>query len=233
MDRIEHFLHTCFDIPFYSTTSNIIDSGPDGGSESIFDRILTADIKKEGLFEIPTLMEEEAKELTHYDTMYMPIGLTTAVIPKRTVAPILSVFDICNGRLITINTSKGERYYGSRGLILNSDFKIIFITTAEGYLKDNGDFYPVRYIGRVPPRTFANVNGLLEKAICRKFIPYLSSMNITIHPYSNSISQRDIGVTTIIEDCDKFLITPSVPKASSDINEVLNDVVVNNIESLI
>lgn len=234
MDRTEYFLRDCFNIHFHYSSSSqyIIGDSPDGGSESIFGNILTADVKKCGLFEIPALIEGYVSNgISNCDTIYMPIGHTSGIMPKRSVSPILSSFDQQSTMLATINTSKGERYYGCRGLILNSEFKIIFITTVEGYINSDGDFKTVRYICRIPPRTFINTTGLLEKAIFKKFIPCLASLRIKI--YYDSLHYEYKKPTIIIEDCDRFLIKPTVPTAIPNLNEALNDVVVNNINLIV
>ena len=232
MDRTEYFLRNCFNINLTSNSQYIVGDSPDGGSESIFGNILTADVKKQGLFEIPTLIENKVSDgISNCDTIYMPIGHTTGIIQKRSVSPILLSFDIQSTMLATINTSKDERYYGCRGLILNSEFKIIFITTVEGYINSDGNFKPVRHICRIPPRTFINTSGLLEKAICKKFIPYLTSLNIKL--YYDGFQYEYKKPTIIIEDCDRFLIKPTVPTAIPNLNEALNDVVVNNINLIV
>lgn len=232
MDRTEYFLRNCFNIYLSSNSQYIVGDSPDGGSESIFGNILTADVKKQGLFEIPTLIENKVSDgISNCDTIYMPIGHTSSIMSKRSVSPILFSFYQQSATLATINTSKDERYYGCRGLILNSEFKIIFITTVEGYINSDGNFKPVRYICRIPPRTFINTNGLLEKAICKKFIPYLASLNITI--YYDGLHCEYKKPTIIIEDCDRFLIKPTVPTAIPNLNEALNDVVVNNINLIV
>ena len=232
MDRTESFLRDCFNIRPFSNPPYIVGDSPDGGSESIFGNILTADVKKQGLFEIPTLIEGHVRNgISNCDTIYMPIGHTSSIIPKRSVSPILFSFYQQSTMLATINTSKGERYYGCSGLILNSEFKIIFITTVEGYIDSDGDFKPVRHICRIPPRTFINTSGLLEKAICKKFIPYLASLNIKL--YYDGLQYEYKKPTIIIEDCDRFLIKPTVPTAIPNLNEALNDVVVNNINLIV
>ena len=188
--------------------------------------------KRPGLFEIPALIENKVSGgISNCDTIYMPIGHTSSIMSKRSVSPILSSFDRQSTTLATINTSKDERYYGCRGLILNSEFKIIFITTVEGYINSDGNFKPVRYICRIPPRTFINTSGLLEKAICKKFIPYLTSLNIKI--YYDGLHYEYKNPTIIIEDCDRFLIKPTVPTAIPNLNEALNYVVANNINLIV
>lgn len=235
MDRTEYFLRDCFNIYYRPGLQYIILDRLDGGSESIFGNILTADVKKQGLFEIPALIEDKVSSgISDCDTIYMPLNHPVDIMPKRTVSTILRLFDQNNTTLVTVKTSKGEIYYGCRGLILNSEFKIIFITTAEGYIDGNGNFRPVRYICRIPPRTFFNTNGLLEKTICKKFIPYLTSLNIELcYTDNGKLVYESRKPTIIVEDCDMFLIKPTVPKASPNLNEALNNVVVNNIDLIV
>lgn len=98
-------------------------------------------------------------------------------------------------------TSKEEVYYGASGLILNSNFEPIMIGLNE-YRKDGAVIHFERYVLKVSPEVFIS-EGLLEKAIVKKLIPFYSRYDI------------ERGTARIeIDDISKYVVKPVPPKAN-------------------
>lgn len=98
-------------------------------------------------------------------------------------------------------TSKGEVYYGASGLILNSNFEPIMIGLNE-YRKDGVTIHFERCVLKVSPEVFIS-EGLLEKAIVKKLIPFYSRYDI------------EGGTARIeIDDISKYVVKPVPPKAN-------------------
>lgn len=98
-------------------------------------------------------------------------------------------------------TSKGEVYYGASGLILNSNFEPIMIGMNE-YGKDGDTIHFERCVLKVSPEVFIS-EGLLEKAIVKKLIPFYSRYNI------------EGGTVRIeVDDISKYVVKPVPPKAN-------------------
>lgn len=98
-------------------------------------------------------------------------------------------------------TSKGEVYYGASGLILNSNFEPIMIGLNE-YRKDGPLIHFERCVLKVSPEVFIS-EGLLEKAIVKKLIPFYSRYNI------------EEGTARIeVDDISKYVVKPVPPKAN-------------------
>lgn len=97
-------------------------------------------------------------------------------------------------------TSKGKVYYGASGLILNSNFEPIMIGLNE-YRKDGAVIHFERCALKVSPEVFIS-EGLLEKAIVKKLIPFYSRYNI------------EGGTVRIeVDDISKYVVKPVPPKA--------------------
>ena len=97
-------------------------------------------------------------------------------------------------------TSKGKVYYGASGLILNSNFEPIMIGLNE-YRKDGAVIHFERCVLKVSPEVFIS-EGLLEKAIVKKLIPFYSRYNI------------EGGTVRIeVDDISKYVVKPVPPKA--------------------
>lgn len=98
-------------------------------------------------------------------------------------------------------TSKEEVYYGASGLILNSNFEPIMIGLKE-YRKDGAVIHFERCVLKVSPKVFIS-EGLLEKAIVKKLIPFYSRYDI------------ERGTARIeIDDISKYVVKPVPPKAN-------------------
>lgn len=98
-------------------------------------------------------------------------------------------------------TGKGEVYYGAAGLILNSNFEPIMIGLEE-YRKDGATIHFERHVLKVSPEVFIS-EGLLEKAIVKKLIPFYSTYNI-----------REGTARIEVDDISKYVVKPVPPKAN-------------------
>lgn len=106
-------------------------------------------------------------------------------------------------------TSKGKVYYGTPGLILDSDFKPIMIGIS-GYIKTGSGVTFDKHVLKISPRVFIS-DGLLEKTIIKKLIPYYTS---------NSIDGSTVRVE--IDDIDGYVVKPVPPK--DKVQETMKDI---------
>lgn len=109
-----------------------------------------------------------------------------------------------------IDTTKGPKYYGSKGLILTEDFKPLIICGHQAYRHNNMFIYeaPVCIIS---PRVFTN-EDIISKAIVKKIIPYYSTAeilgNLDIVGQRCNNSRVNIIITP---DIDSFIRVPCSP----------------------
>lgn len=82
---------------------------------------------------------------------------------------------------ICINTTKGYKYYGGNNIMLNNDFKPLYITGDICYIKKDTEGrsievkYPVCYID---PRVFSS-KDMVSRFIINKMIPFIANSYVT------------------------------------------------------
>lgn len=98
-------------------------------------------------------------------------------------------------------TGKGEVYYGAPGLVLDSNFKPIMIGISE-YMGSPDRISFSRCVLKVSPEVFIS-EGLLEKAIIKRIIPFYTEHNIN----GNTVRIE-------IDDINEYVVKPVPPKAN-------------------
>lgn len=147
-----------------------------------------------------------------------------------------------NHRLQKITSSKGEVYYGGKGLILDDKYNPLIICTlkAKKIQRDN-EIYMTYYrpIVYVSPIVFTEPDKLINKGIIKKLIPYYTNRNIifprpmTAHFKFASNNSNNFKAVVIIDNLDKFFVKPVVPKLKGNIEESLNECLIDNIEDIL
>lgn len=148
-------------------------------------------------------------------------------------------------RLKKVETSKGDIYYGGKGLVFDRDFNPLVICTFIGHLDDGNNLSGNRLalterIIHVSSRVFLNPDTLVNKSIIKKFIPYfLSDSSINSYEYPNGFE----GLNTIfrskparvtIDNCDN-LVNNSCPLVVSEtsVNSNINKFLLENIDDIV
>lgn len=148
---------------------------------------------------------------------------------RRLVATIMSDFSNVGyeTRLQCVKTSKGDKYYGAPGLILNKDYRPIFVVTA----KFSGKPLKVeQVVYHIDNSVMSNPEGLIEKTIYKKIIPMICARaEIESHFIEGSETCKPI---VEISDCSHFIETPVAPKPSNASNDLLNNFIANHIPDL-
>lgn len=89
-------------------------------------------------------------------------------IRKRTIATCLKGLSVPpDGKLIRVDTPKGEIYHGCIGTILDKDYNPLMLGVSRAYL-DTNVMEPILYIH---PKVFSN-QDMISKAIVRTFLPF-------------------------------------------------------------
>lgn len=162
--------------------------------------------------------------------LYYPLYVTCST-EKRTADAILQALfrSSRNKRLCKVTTSKGLNYYGSSGLILDSEKKPLLLC---GYNIKMDPIHnkiniiePICYIS---PRVLEN-NDIISKAIIKKVIPYISS-HMTLVPsifrvttvLSDVVGYYD-RCTVIIKPIDQLFTYPVSPNNIKGINDSIWD----------
>lgn len=169
-------------------------------------------------------------ELNDPINLYYPLYVTS-IAEKRTADAILQALfrSARNKRLCKVTTSKGLDYYGSSGLILDSEKRPLLLC---GYnikidiIHDKINIIePICYIS---PRVLEN-NDIISKAIIKKVIPYISS-HMTLVPsiFRTTTVLSDVvsyyhRCTVIIKPIDQLFTYPVSPNNIEGINDSIWD----------
>ena len=131
-------------------------------------------------------------------------------------------------------TNKGETYYGCNGTIFNKDMVPLIFNVIECEIVGNTLAYK-RVKSYIHPSVFYS-DGLVEKCIANKIIPFVMQNGVDVRPYDsrivNDISYVDIGGVrktipelSVANIADRFFckpILPSVTYNDDNINDMLN-----------
>lgn len=128
------------------------------------------------------------------------------------------------GRLVKVDTPKGEHYYGGMGLVLDKDFNpLIYITRTLGL---NMTISDEQVIVHVSPSVFTDDVSVLNKAILRKGIAYYLT-----HTVGDWADQHTPLI--VIDDGKKFFRRPAKPSPDSDINTNVNTLLRDHISEVL
>lgn len=155
--------------------------------------------------------------------------------PKRTASSIFKFFERqTQTRLDKVVTSKGEVYYGGKGIILNAEFKVLALCVLEYNLKD-GEELPIlkKLKVYIHPSVFLS-NGLLEKGIIKTYIPSFIDGDVHWSAWITSNGRLPYRkVEVIISDVtDKFIKTPVKPKVDEFTGENVNKLLLSKLDKI-
>jgi hypothetical protein len=128
-------------------------------------------------------------------------------------------------RLRKFVTSKGETYYGGKGILLNKDFKILLLCVKRYFKKptdkESYDLYNYKEICYISDRVFENTEDFMSKNIIKKIIPIFRT--------ARYIAKPDIIINSSL---DYWIGFPKKPKVDKT-DELLNSFCVENMEAIV
>lgn len=139
-------------------------------------------------------------------------------------------------RLQKIVTSKGEVYYGGKGIIFDENYTPLLLCTLAARREDNNNaivyYRPVCHIN---PKVFLEPDKLINKGIIKKLIPCYTSEEIYpptsgFNGVESILENRKVKV--IVDDFNKFFVEPIKPTPSAYSNDALNECLIDNIEDI-
>lgn len=133
-------------------------------------------------------------------------------------------------------SSKGDIFYGTRGLILDKDFNILFLCTLtydyiqgddRGYL----DFDKLNIY--INPSVFLDNKETIPKGIINKLIPYYVSRDISVRE-EYSRQSKVLKPQILIEDVtNRFIVSPTKPVPGVTSNDSINEFLVDHIDNIL
>lgn len=139
-------------------------------------------------------------------------------------------------RLQKITTSKGEVYYGGKGIIFDESYTPLLLCTLTArsvYNESYGDtmvYY--RPVCHISPKVFLEPNKLINKGIIKKLIPLYTSREVNFPNYRFDANPESEKVKVVVDNFDKFFIEPIKPTPSATTNDALNECLIDNIDDI-
>lgn len=219
-------------------------------SNNVFRRSLVIEINNDEV-EIPVIAREHFEQLVSDNMAYPTImGIKRIILPlydntpsqeRRTFDSIIAQLFTNVGygeRLQNITTSKGEVYYGGKGIIFDESYAPLLLCTLAArkvHTEENGDnmvYY--RPVCHVSPKVFLESDKLINKGIIKKLIPYYTSRDINFprNDYRFISNPEDRKVKVIVDNFDKFFVEPIKPTPSACSNDALNECLIDNIDDI-
>ncbi len=219
-------------------------------SNNVFRRSLIIEINNDEV-EIPVIAREHFEQLVSDNMAYPTImGIKRIILPLYDNAPSQErrTFDSIIAQLFTnvgygerlqkITTSKGEVYYGGKGIIFDESYAPLLLCTLTArkvHVEEDGDnmvYY--RPVCHVSPKVFLESDKLINKGIIKKLIPYYTSrdMDFPRNDYRFSSNPEDRKVKVIVDNFDKFFVEPIKPTPSACSNDALNECLIDNIDDI-
>lgn len=219
-----------------------ISSFSDDGST--FSRWLEVDLSKNDI-EIPAFIKYDIYRLingrglsegenTFTGKVYMPIQYGYPHVAKTGNAIINTLFNISLDAFNKVSTTKGI-YYGNSGIILDSNFNVIFLATLNCHKEDTDILYTRANI-YVHPKVFLEEKEILHSCILKKLIPFYLELTVSksLLGFSRDHPQYDLTPQIIIKDVTSdFINIASVPNPQSTSNESINQFLIDHQEDII
>ena len=219
-------------------------------SNNVFRRSLVIEVNNDEI-EIPVIARRHFEKvvsdnLAHPTTMrvkkiILPLYDNALSQERRTFDSIMVQLFANVGygeRLQKIITSKGEVYYGGKGIIFDESYTPLLLCTLTArsvHTEDNGNtmvYY--RPVCHVSPKVFLEPGKLINKGIIKKLIPCYTSRDINFlrsnYNFSNNLEDRKVKV--IVDNFNKFFIEPIKPTPSTCSNDTLNECLIDNIDDI-
>ena len=219
-------------------------------SNNVFRKSLIIEVNNDEI-EIPVIARKHFEKLVSDNMTYSAImGIKRIILPLYDNAPSLEkrTFDSIiiqlftnvgyDKRLQKIITSKGEVYYGGKGIIFDESYTPLLLCTLTArsvHTENNGNtmvyYRPVCYVS---PKVFLESDKLINKGIIKKLIPYYTSRNVYFprNNYRFSSNPEDRKVKVIVDNFNKFFVEPIKPTPSAYSNDALNECLIDNIDDI-
>lgn len=220
-------------------------------SNNVFRRSLVIEVNNDGV-EIPVIARKHFETVVSGNLAYPTImGVKKIILPLYDNAPsqerrtfdsiMVQLFsNVGYGkRLQKIITSKGEVYYGGKGIIFDESYTPLLLCTLTArnvHTEDNGNIMVYyRPVCHVSPKVFLESNKLINKGIIKKLIPCYTSRDANFprsnyDNFSNNPESRKVKV--IVDNFDKFFVEPIKPTPSVITNDALNECLIDNIDDI-
>lgn len=179
-----------------------------------------------------------------YDEIVLPMYANYTVNKRTSDSTLKSLFrGSADDRLICVKTHRGEKYYGNKGFILDSNKRVILMCSIVGEPDDTTGRINITDVRLyINPKVFLS-DGLIEKHIVKKVLPYFVENGVVIPTRGRTVNrwngmsgyfEEARNVHLVLEDCtDKFFVTPTVGTPSLLDSTKINQFLTENLDKVI
>lgn len=217
-------------------------------SNNVFRRSLIIEVNDDEV-EIPVIAREHFESLVSEKINHpLTVGTKRIILPLYDNAPsqerrtfdsiIMQMFNNVgfSARLQKITTSKGEVYYGGKGIIFDESYAPLLLCTltARKVHTEEGGNSMVYYrpVCHVSPKVFLESDKLINKGIIKKLIPFYTSKEVSFPNYKFGVNPESKKVKVVVDNFDKFFIEPIKPTPSATTNDALNECLIDNMDDI-
>ena len=234
-----------------TTTNDVTNKETTLDNHNAFNRLFVIDVSSDEI-EVPVFAKSAVESVvrdklefpyvSHVNKIIIPMYVNTYTQLRRTADCIVREFFSgvnFDRRLQKIITNKGEVYYGGKGIILDKDFNILLLCTLACRRMEYRGRQVMSYykpIIHVSPQVFLMGEGLIEKSILKRIIPFYVSQDID-PVWADSDFVNDIPEGTkpqiLIDDVSKLIENPVKPTPQKCSDDVLNQILADNADDVL
>lgn len=216
-----------------------------------FNRLFVIDVSSDEI-EVPTFARSVVEStvgrnlkyphISHVGKIVIPMYVNTYNLSTRTADSIVNIFfsrTTFHQRLQKVTTNKGEVYYGGKGIILDKDFNILLLCTIVCRKIEHGRRQVMSYYKpmiHVSPQVFLRNEGLINKSILKKIVPFYISHNINginTYDYFRDGIPEGTKPQVLIDDVNRFIEYPVKPSPQKCSDDVLNQLLIDNADDVL
>lgn len=209
---------------------------------STFSRWLEVDLSKNDI-EIPAFIKYNIYRLINglpegenafTGKVYIPVQHGYHYLAKTGDGIINHLFNNGSDTFKEVNTTKSI-YYGNSGIILDSNFNVIFLATLNCHKEGTNILYTGANI-YIHPKVFLEEKEILHSCILKKLIPFYLGLTVSksLLGFNRDHPQYDLTPQIIIKDVTSdFINIASVPNPQSTSNESINQFLIDHQEDII
>jgi hypothetical protein len=195
----------------------------------MFKCFLTIPTSNYNILDIPLMLNGgQLGDYLQYKKVKIPLFVNDSEPPRKTFDSFIKDCFIRTPHYVRLRkfvTSKGETYYGGKGMLLNKDFKILLLCVKRYFKKpeeESYDLYNYKEICYISDRVFENTEDFMAKNIIKKIIPIFRTT-------TRYIAKPDIIINSSL---DYWIGFPKKPKVNKT-DELLNSFCVENMEAIV
>lgn len=195
----------------YASRGPVLGNGPDGHSITFNSKNFNSVSFRfpckpdNNTLDVPVIFmsDSDIESMPMYTHYVAPLTVGQSVSCKTGDAMLKTLFNTYGYTLKKAIAPNGSIYYGTAGLILDSDFNPVVIGMRRIWWDNDGRCYTMRNILMVSPKVFDR-EDILERAVINKVIPY----------YSSERGMDGNTVQVIIDNMNGFIIRSRCPEGT-------------------